>query len=96
MRGMGSRIAAAGGIEFGNAVLTARGVLHAWCGRDRNWLFVGAIHAGIVTIDGGGRHAEAILHRQRDATGGVVLELGHADEDVGIVIGAVQIVSREI
>ena len=33
--------------------------------------------------------------RERDAAGGVILQLRHAHEDVGIVVGVVQIVGRE-
>src|SRR2546426_536627 len=55
---------------------------------------IGLMLAGIVAVDRGGRGAEDVLERQRDAAGGVVLQLGHAYEDVGILVGVVQIVCR--
>ena len=57
--------------------------------------FVRLVDAGIVAVDGSGRDAEAVLHGERDAAGRVILQLGHADEDVGVVVGVVQIVGRE-
>src|SRR5712692_940698 len=57
-------------------------------------LFVRLIDAGAVTVDRSRRVAEAVFERQRHAAGFVVLEFGHAHENVGVLENVVEIERR--
>ncbi len=58
-------------------------------GAARGGLLVGLVHAGIVAVDRRRNAAEAVLQRKRHAAIDMVLELGQADEHVGIFVGLV-------
>src|ERR1039457_1556293 len=49
-------------------------------------LLVGVVNAGVVAINRGWDATEAVLERERHAAIGMILELGQADEHVGILI----------
>src|SRR5262249_40552474 len=51
------------------------------------------VFRSLLAVDGARGDAEAVLHRQSDARGAVLLELGQRDEDVAVFIGVVEIVA---
>ena len=52
-------------------------------------LLVGVVHARVVAIDRGGNATETVLQRERHTAIGMILELGHANEHVGVFVGLV-------
>ncbi len=53
----------------------------------------GLVHGDWIAINRAGSHAEAVLHRERDARGKVLLQFGERNEDVAVIVGMVKVVT---